>query len=97
MSIHEQTNQLPWENYHRRHLWRVLGVVDDKAPGIRSVAVICQRCSQHRSVWVHSRLVVEGSSWGCPRIPVMYRLRRFLQGQPIPTWSVNEPPPWWPA
>lgn len=87
-----------WSNPGRRHNLIVTGRVDEPMEEeYHRLWLRCTRCSQVRKVWHRSSLVVDGREWGCPRVPPLYRLRRWLQGQTIPTWSVNEPPPWWAA
>lgn len=85
-----------WSNYQRRHRFVVVGpVVEQNGENCWRVRMVCRRCHQIRKVGRECSLIVYGKEWGCPRVPLLYRLRLWLQGRQVPTWSVNEPPPWW--
>lgn len=82
-----------WSNYNRSHDWTGWELVDeDIDQRWRRVAVECARCHQARVVWYAiSRASIR---WGCPRVPLAYRLRLWWRGEQIPSWSVNSRPPW---
>lgn len=90
-----------WSNYNRRHAWVAQGrVQEDLGPGNEKyyrLNILCVRCHETRKVfngvmW-ESPLPV-GLKWGCARVPLLYRLKLWLQGREIPHWDVNTRPPW---
>ena len=91
-----QTNSDTWTDYNRKHNFVDDGEVkEDLGPGNdrwRRRYARCTRCHQTRSVF--GPAFDWTGTWGCPKIPWRYRLRLRLTRRDVPTWDVNEAPPW---
>jgi hypothetical protein len=95
--IHKPVLEREWMTYKARARWHSWLIVRTQGrlmygDGARHT-ILCRRCHQTR--------VISAALWqahsiarGCPPVPFLARLSYYVKGCPIPSWEVNEGPPW---
>lgn len=87
-----------WSDYARAHRPVVtMSASPVHGDGPEEVTTLCLRCHQRRTFilrWEDFILHGVPRQWGCPKIPLRYRLERWWNKEGIPTWDHREVPPW---